>query len=227
MPRAIAVTKLEQAWPTSPTPSPAAGASSATPGDGTSRHRRGIVTGGIDLLRRRVLDARDGTSTQRDADPEEAELIEEQRGPLMESIIEESEDEDLLERHLNGEEIDLETIATDLRAAVATAQFFPIIATHALSGMGADWLHDLFEQGFTSGRTAAAVHTTDGKPFPDLTCDLTGPLVAEVVRTTSDPFVGRLSLVRVFSARSPGRAAARLGAPAALCRPPRGGPCRS
>ena len=148
-----------------------------------------------------MLDDADGTSTAREADENEAELIEDRRGPLMESIIEESEDEDLLERHLNGEEIDLETIATDLRAAIATAQFYPIIATHAPSGMGVEWLYDLFEQGFPSPAAATLPEvTTPGReavPGPGLRPD--GPLVAEVVRTTSDPFVGRLSLVRVFS----------------------------
>ena len=43
------------------------------------------------------------------------------------------------------------------------------------------------------------VTTPDGEPREPITCDPDGPLVAEVVKTTTDPYVGRLSLVRVFS----------------------------
>ncbi len=87
----------------------------------------------------------------------------------MESIIEESEDEDLLERHLNGEEITAESVTDDVRAAIATARFFPIIGTHAPSGLGVEGLYDLFERGFPSPAAAAlpAVYTADGKPFGD------------------------------------------------------------
>jgi elongation factor G len=202
MPRAVAVTKLEQARAdfdeTVVRCQRAFG--DAQPVDipllsGQSLARL------VNLLRRRVADYSTGTPTVREPDAEEAALIEERRGPLMESIIEESEDEVLLERHLNGEDIEFEMVATDLRAAIATARFFPVVATHAPSGMGIEELYDLFEHGFPAPDAAVlpAVQTATGKDFGPLTCDPGGPLVAEVVRTTSDPFVGRLSLVRVFS----------------------------
>ena len=41
-------------------------------------------------------------------------------------------------------------MAADLRAAIATARFFPIVATHAPSGMGIEELYELFEHGFPS-----------------------------------------------------------------------------
>jgi elongation factor G len=43
------------------------------------------------------------------------------------------------------------------------------------------------------------VTTPDGKPQGPLSAKPDGPLVAEIVKTVSDPYVGRISLVRVFS----------------------------
>ena len=67
--------------------------------------------------------------------------------------------------------------------------------------MGIEGLFELFEQGFPSPASSPLpkVYKPSGVAFGSVSCDPEGPLVAEVVRTTSDPFVGRLSLVRVFS----------------------------
>ncbi|MFC7490891.1 MULTISPECIES: elongation factor G [unclassified Knoellia] len=123
------------------------------------------------------------------------------RSALVEAIIEESEDETLLERYLDGEDVDVETLTADLHAAVSTARFFPVLPTHATSGIGMEEILDLIEQGLPSPADVALprVYRTNGGDFGAVGCDPAGPLVAEVVRTTTDSFVGRQSLVRVFS----------------------------
>src|SRR4249920_217294 len=202
MPRAIAVTKLEQ--------------SRADFEESIARCRRvfgdvqalgapliedGHVVGAINFLRRSVTDYRSGEPVSREPDETDAEIIDEYWDPLIESIIEESEDETLLDRHLSGEQIDLDIVMPDLRAAVGTARFFPIIPAHAPTGMGIEGLYELFEEGFPSPASSPlpTVYKPNGTAFGAVSCDPEGPLVAEVVRTTSDPFTGRQSLVRVFS----------------------------
>lgn len=164
----------------------------------------GSVTGVADLLRRtvRLLDPVSGQPGA--AQPPAAALaarIEELRGPVLESVIEESEDETLLNRYLDGAEIDAATLSEDLRRAVATGRFYPILPVHAPTGVGVEELLDLIEQGLPAPDAAALprVFTPQGADFGELACDPDGPFVAEVVRTTTDPYLGGLSLVRIFS----------------------------
>ena len=123
------------------------------------------------------------------------------RGQLIEGVIEESEDESLMERYLGGEEIDEKVLTADLERAVARATFFPVVPVCSVSGVGCLELLDLATRAFPSPseHPSPPVFTPAGKPAAAITCDPAGPLVAEVVKTTSDPYVGRLSLVRVFS----------------------------
>nr|WP_121254132.1 elongation factor G-like protein EF-G2 [Nocardioides ferulae] len=123
------------------------------------------------------------------------------RGPLIEAVIEESEDEGLMDRYLGGEEIAEDVLVADLERAVARATFFPVLPVCAMTGVGCTEVLDLATRGFPSPseHPSPEVFHPEGKPADPVTCDPAGPLVAEVVKTTSDPYVGRLSLVRVFS----------------------------
>ncbi len=160
-----------------------------------------IVDGLLAILSQNVMDHTGGSRTIRAAEGEQADAIEERRGDLIESIIEGSEDDTLLDRYLGGEEIDTETVIEDLKKAVAKASFFPVVPVSVTNATGIEEIFELIEQGFPSPTTRVlpTVWTTNGASQVEVTCDPNGPLVAEVVRTSSDPYVGRLSLVRVFS----------------------------
>ncbi|PWN03866.1 elongation factor G-like protein EF-G2 [Nocardioides silvaticus] len=123
------------------------------------------------------------------------------RGELIEAIIEESEDETLMERYLGGEQIDEKMLVEDLETAIARANFFPVMPVCAQTGTGLPELLDLCVRAFPSPpeHVPPEVFTPEGKAEQPVSCDPDGPLVAEVVKTTSDPYLGRVSLVRVFS----------------------------
>ena len=123
------------------------------------------------------------------------------RGELIEGIIQESEDESLMDRYLSGEEIDPKVLIEDLEKAVARGSFYPVLAVSSPRGIGMAELLEVMTQAFPSPEEhpMPMVTTLDGTPVTGLSCDPAGPLLAEVVKTTSDPYVGRVSLVRVFS----------------------------
>jgi elongation factor G len=134
-------------------------------------------------------------------DPADLERMAEARNELIEGIIAESEDESLMDRYLAGEEIAEGTLITDLETAVARGTFHPVIPVCATSGIGLAEVLDGIIRAFPSPleHDLPDVTTPDGGPHAALTADPAGPLAAEVVRTAVDSYVGRVSLVRVFS----------------------------
>ncbi len=158
----------------------------------------------VALLSETVSDYSGETGAARRVRPpteDEQLLIADQRGTLIEGIIEESEDETLMERYMSGEEIDVSLLVDDLETAVARGSFFPVIPVSALNGLGLAELLEIVTQAFPppSEHPFPEVYTTAGRKVLGLACDPDGDLLAEVVKTTSDPYVGRISMVRVFS----------------------------
>ncbi|WP_377642370.1 elongation factor G [Oryzobacter terrae] len=163
----------------------------------------GAVTSIADLLLGEVHDYAGGRRTVRAAGPEHADAFDTHRPGLIEGIIEESEDGALMDRYLEGEELDFQTLERDLLTAVAHGTFHPVLPVSAETGAGVGVLLHLVEAGFPHpGMHALPTVTGPGGGAPvSITADPDGPLVAEVVHTESDAYVGHLSLVRVFSGR--------------------------
>ncbi|MEU7620561.1 elongation factor G-like protein EF-G2 [Micromonospora rifamycinica] len=160
------------------------------------------VAGLLALVTRRVHDYSAGLpATVREPDPQHLPAIAESRGELIEGIIAESEDETLMDRYLDGAEIETGVLVDDLEKAVARGHFYPVLPVCAATGVGLDVLLDALVSAFPPplARPLPAVTGPDGSPRPPLAGDPDGPLVAEVVRTTVDRHLGRICLVRVFS----------------------------
>ena len=106
-----------------------------------------------------------------------------------------------MDRYLAGEVVTEAALLEDLHRAMARGSFFPVVPACSTSGVGCGELLDLIVRGFPapSEHPPPEAYTPEGKPTDPVTCDPDGPLLAEVVKTASDPYVGRVSLVRVFS----------------------------
>ncbi|MFF1835789.1 elongation factor G-like protein EF-G2 [Streptomyces sp. NPDC058231] len=164
------------------------------------------LTGLTGLLTQRVLDYSSGERKETPPADDQHAPLRDARNRLIEGIIAESEDETLMDRYLGGEDIDVTTLVDDLEHAVARGTFHPVLTAApavdgARQGIGTVELLDLITGGFPTPleHPLPDVTTPQGAPRPAPSCDPAGPLVAEVVKTASDPYVGRVSLVRVFS----------------------------
>jgi elongation factor G len=192
MPRAVVITQLDRARADV---DEAVRSCQTMLGDGVhplhllQRGADGAVSGLVSLLEPHP----DAATETADADRLRAELIE--------GIIGESEDETLMDRYLAGEELVVADLVADLETAVARGHFHPILCVAPLAGVGVAELLDMLVSAFPCPMEHGCPPVTrpDGSAAPALSCDPDGPLVAEVIKTTTDPYVGRVSLVRVFS----------------------------
>ncbi|MEV0804330.1 elongation factor G-like protein EF-G2 [Kribbella sp. NPDC050281] len=198
MPRAVVITKLDHARANYQS---ALAAAQAAFGDKVLPLYLPAGDGLIGLLSQTYYDYSGGKRSTSTPDSSYDDQIEELRGTLIEGIIEESEDESLMDRYLEGEDIDQKVLIDDLERAVERGSFFPVIPVCSASGVGTHELLEVATSGFPSPLVHALpeVFSPHGVARTGLTCDPGGPLLAEVVKTTSDPYVGRVSLVRVFS----------------------------
>src|SRR5262245_45223091 len=115
---------------------------------------------------------------------------------LIESIIE--VDEELMMKYFEGEEPTAEQLASLIVRAVAEGTLIPIVCCSAKAGVGLSELLDAFGQCALPPSAVVRKATKDGAEI-DIKSDPTGPLIAQVFKTRIDPFVQKLSFIRVYS----------------------------
>src|SRR6266540_3780411 len=132
---------------------------------------------------------------------EQAIAAEDLRSQLIEAVIQESEDEELMDRYLGGETIAPADLIPDLEKAVAAGRLFPVLSGAATKGIGTNELLEVLTQAFPSptGRPPFQVNVPGTDQTVTRTADPDAPLAAYVFKTISDPYVGRMNLFRVVS----------------------------
>jgi elongation factor G len=145
------------------------------------------LTGIVDLLHMVAYDspegAREGKAVEIPADM--ADQAAEYREKLLDAVVE--TDEALMERYLDGQELDAADVAHALKDAVTRGEVFPVACGVATKNLGTTALLDLLVEGVPSP-------AKKGSPI-----ELEGPQTAAFVfKTIADPFAGKINVFRVL-----------------------------
>ena len=125
-------------------------------------------------------------------------LAQEYHTKLMEEIV--NYDDACMNKYLNGEQLTIDEIKHCIREGVKTANFFPVICGSSFKNKGVRGLLDAITDYLPSPLDVkpAVAYTPDGKPV-EIKPDDNSPFCALAFKVATDPFVGRLTFIRVYS----------------------------
>jgi elongation factor G len=151
--------------------------------------------GVIDLF---TMQARPGDGEESQPIPDAlAASAEEARVTLVEAAAE--GDDELLEKYLEGEELSSEEIGRGFTKAIRAGRYVPVFVTAATAATALAPLLEAIIELFPSpsGAPPMVAQGKDGEET--LKVSSAEPLMAYVWKTTADPFVGKLTYMRVYS----------------------------
>src|SRR5919205_3490003 len=154
------------------------------------------VRGVIDLIDMKAFVAQgEGRGAPEPQDiPEELEAqAQEYREKLMDEVAENSDE--LMERYLEGEDIDHDEIVTVLKRGVTDGRIFPVACGVATKNLGTTRLLEALVEDLPSPAMRGPVTALDedGEEI-EIAPDEEGELIAYVFKTLADPYAGRLNL---------------------------------
>ena len=162
--------------------------------------QEGNFEGAVDLISMRMLKGSEKGGTWTDISEDMADEASAAREALVEAVA--ANDEELMEKYFENETLSQEELAAGLAKGVAGGQLVPVLATDALNALGIGALLDLIvavcptpdQRGAWTGHDRKDEATEIVRE-----CSDAEPFAAVVFKTLSDPYVGRISLIRVVS----------------------------
>ncbi len=158
--------------------------------------------GVVDMLKMKAYKvSKDGSgkSEAMDIPADMADTVEEWREQMIENIVEANDE--LMEKYLEGEELDSKDIENTFYEGVKAGQIVPVLCGSATLNMGVTQLMDVIVQGFPNPSETEAWEGS--KPGSDEVIKRKAsedePFSALVFKTLADPFAGKLSILKIVS----------------------------
>ena len=164
---------------------------------GTESNFKGV----IDIVNRKAwmyTSDKDEAPTEAPIPEDYVSKVEELRQKLLEALA--AFDDDLMMLVLEGEEVPVDMIKATIRKAVLTGEFFPVFCGSAYKNKGIQLLLDGVVD-YLPSPIDIPVAKGEGENGEEIECPATddAPLAALAFKIATDPFIGRLAYVRVYS----------------------------
>jgi len=161
-------------------------------------------TGVVDLIRGRCIryvDDLGTTNEESDIPADMVDVVAEYREKLLEAVAE--FDDELMNKYLNGEEIDPEEIKAALRKATLAVKIVPVLCGSSFKNKGVQPLLDAIIDYMPAPSDVPAIrgiHPDSGEEDTREAGD-DKPFSALAFKIMSDPYVGKLTYFRVYSGK--------------------------
>lgn len=150
----------------------------------------------VDLLSKKAFkysDDEKGTFEEIDIPGDLQDEVEAKYEELIEKIAE--NDEELMEKYLEEGELTPEELASGLKKGISGRDIFPILATDAYANLGVNHFIDFIIDSVPSIVDIGEIPAEEGS----VKTDPSEPVTAFVFKTISDPFTGKISIMKVMS----------------------------
>jgi elongation factor G len=155
-------------------------------------------SGYVDLIHRKAFQLQGGKEAEVAIPANLADEVAARRDQLIEAASE--ADDDVMTKYLEGEEITDDELEGCVKKAVRSGMVAPVMVGSGSKGIGVRALTSAIVHFLPSPADLGEFTATDAKGKEvKITPATAGPLVARVFKTTADPFVGRLTYLRILS----------------------------